>query len=368
MSGFVQAPATFPWPEDRGNRVNPYERAQALAKAAIGLMVERSVAPTPGNFELFYAYAAGDDPEISRIMGDMIAGRQTLTPTVLEDLRKRFFSKVRLEEAVNSLGKGVSETLDLVLGKLEEAGHDTVAYGQTLSAASGELATEHTPAQQRAILETLKNATQSMELRTKALETELQRSSHEVIDLRRKLEDVRKESLTDPLTGIANRKAFDNELRLAIQQAREKGEALSLLMCDIDRFKQFNDTWGHQTGDQVLRLVANCLSENVKGRDVAARYGGEEFAVILRNAPVSAAVNLADQIRAGVQSKKLIRKSTGDTLGTMTISIGAAELAINESAASLIHRADNCLYAAKSAGRNCVRSSVIHSSTAGAAA
>ncbi len=348
--------------------MNQYERAQALAKAAISLMAERSVAPTPENFELFFAYAAGDDPAVSKIMGDMIAGRRALTPAVLDDLRKRFFAKARIEDAVNTLGKGVSETLETVLGRLEEAGRTTVAYGETLSAATGELDAGNSPAQQRVILETLKTATHTMEQRAKDLESELQRSSHEVNDLRRKLDDVRKESLTDPLTGIANRKAFDDELALAIEQAREKGEALSLLMCDIDRFKKFNDTWGHQTGDQVLRLVANCLSENVKGRDMAARYGGEEFAVILRNAPVAAAVNVAGQIREHVQAKKLIRKSTGDMLGTMTVSIGAAELAAGETAASLIHRADNCLYAAKNSGRNCVKSTPSGGGQANAAA
>ena len=265
--------------------MNRYERAQALARTAIGLMAERSVAPTPENFELFYAYAAGDSPAVSRIMGDMIAGRRAFTPTVLDDLRKRFFTKARVEDAIDSLGKGVSETLDSMLGKLEEAGRSTVDYGRALCEATGELTLEHSPAEIRKLVDTLRAATQTMEQRTKSLETELQNSSREVNDLKAKLDDVRKESLTDPLTGIANRKAFDTELARAVQQARESGEPLSLLMCDIDHFKQFNDTWGHQTGDQVLRLVANCLSENVKGRDTAARYGGEEFAVIVRGAP-----------------------------------------------------------------------------------
>jgi diguanylate cyclase len=132
------------------------------------------------------------------------------------------------------------------------------------------------------------------------------------------------------------------------------GEPLSLFMCDIDLFKLFNDTWGHQTGDHVLRLVANCISENTKGRDTAARYGGEEFAVIVRRADVAAAVKLAEQIRASVQSKKLVKKSTGDVLGSITISIGVAELSGDESSATLIQRADVCLYRAKHAGRNCV--------------
>ncbi len=341
-----------------GKTVNRYERAQALAKTAIGLMAERAVEPSPENFELFFAFASGDNPAVSRVIGDMIAGRKAFTPAVLDDLRRRFFAKARLEEAMDSVGESVAETLDAMLGKLEKAGRETVDYGKALSAATGELGAAQTPQGVRKLVDGLIKATRTMEERTAALESELQNSSREVAELKTKLDDVRKESLTDPLTGIANRKAFDTELSSAIRQARENHEPLSLLMCDIDHFKSFNDTFGHQTGDQVLRLVANCLSENVKGRDTAARYGGEEFVVIIRGAPLEAAVRLADQIRGNVENKKLVKKSTGDILGTITISIGAAELDATEAPSSLIQRADACLYAAKNAGRNCVRSTV----------
>jgi diguanylate cyclase len=193
-----------------------------------------------------------------------------------------------------------------------------------------------------------------MEARSKTLELQLQTSSREVSDLRDRLESVKKESLTDQLTGISNRKAFDNELQESIDRSIETGEPLSLVMCDIDHFKIFNDTWGHQTGDQVLRLVANCLSENVKGRDTAARYGGEEFVVILPQTELMGAVNLAKQIRSKVESKKLVKKSTGDILGVITISAGVTQYNPQESAADFVSRADACLYAAKHAGRNCV--------------
>ncbi len=191
-----------------------------------------------------------------------------------------------------------------------------------------------------------------METRSRSLEEELQKSSQQVGDLRLQLENVRKESLTDPLTGVANRKAFDNELAAAIAESRASGQPMALFMCDIDRFKAFNDTWGHQTGDHVIKLVAACISENVKGRDTAARYGGEEFAVIVRKAGIASAAKLAEQIRANVQSKKLIKKSTGDILGSITVSIGVAELAEGEDGTMLIQRADMCLYRAKHAGRN----------------
>ena len=204
----------------------------------------------------------------------------------------------------------------------------------------------------RALVARMADATRAMEARSHALEEQLQASSREVTELRQNLESVRRESLTDPLTGIPNRKAFDNELQKSIDRAAKHDEPVCLVMCDIDHFKVFNDTWGHQTGDQVLRLVANCISENVKGRDTAARYGGEEFAIILPQTLLGDAVNLADQFRTKVESKKLVKKSTGDILGAITISLGVAVYAPGETGIELTARADSCLYAAKRTGRN----------------
>jgi diguanylate cyclase len=334
--------------------VTRYDSASAHATAALALMAERDIIPSPENFELFYAYAASDNPAASRIIGDLIAAGAPFTPGVLADLRNRFFNTGRTQQAAEQVSGNVLGAMENAIGSLQAAGRDTVAYGKTLSAASGELGIEQSPDELRKLVGGLQAATRSMEHRTKELEGELQRSSHEVNELKTKLDSVRKESLTDPLTGIANRKALDIELSQAIEQARINDEPLSVVMCDIDHFKKFNDTWGHQTGDQVLRLVAHCLSENVKGRDTAARYGGEEFAVILRQTPLEAAVNLANQIRSNVESKKLMKKSTGDILGTITISGGVATLRPDDAAATLLQRADERLYAAKASGRNCI--------------
>jgi diguanylate cyclase len=165
---------------------------------------------------------------------------------------------------------------------------------------------------------------------------------------------VRKESLTDPLTGIGNRRALDGAIERALRRFADKAEDASLLLCDIDHFKTFNDNWGHQTGDQVLRLVAKCLSDNVKGRDTAARYGGEEFAVLLRGAKIAEAILVAEQIRLAVESNRLIKKSTGTVLGTITVSVGVIQFAPDDTAETVIHRVDACLYGAKQNGRNLV--------------
>jgi diguanylate cyclase len=327
-------------------------REQALAKAAFALMGDWSVSPTPQNYELFYVYAGGRNPELSKIVEAMIRERAPFTPPILQGLCARFLTHERNAQTMEEMGVTISGMLDAMLGKLEKAGKDAGDYGRTLSAATGELGGDQSPAAISKMVGRLVGATKAMESRTKSLEVELQRSSEQVTDLKTQLDTVRKESRIDPLTAIANRKTFDTELQAALKEASETGIPVSLLMCDIDHFKRFNDTWGHQTGDQVLRLVANCLSENVKGRDTAARYGGEEFAVIVRQSDALGAASLANQIRASVENKKLVKKSTGDILGTITVSIGVAQFAPADSAELLVQRADRCLYRAKNTGRN----------------
>lgn len=315
-------------------------------------MGDWNIAPSPENYELFFVYASGANAALSKIIEGMLRDKTPFTPPVLQSLCAQFLARERTAQTMDDVGTGISGMLDTMLGKLERAGKDAGEYGRTLSAASGELGDAQSPAAVAKMVERLVGATRAMEVRSKSLESELQRSSNQVNELKTQLDTVRKESRIDPLTGVANRKAFDVELQSAIADARENRSALTLLMCDIDYFKRFNDTWGHQTGDQVLRLVANCLSENVKGRDTAARYGGEEFVVILRQTALEGAAKLADQIRANVQNKKLVKKSTGDILGTITISIGVAQLRVEDSAELLVQRADRALYQAKNTGRN----------------
>jgi diguanylate cyclase len=153
---------------------------------------------------------------------------------------------------------------------------------------------------------------------------------------------------------LANRKFLEAAIARLIAEAESKGAALSVILTDIDHFKEFNDTYGHLTGDQVLRLVAASLKQILKGQDVAARYGGEEFAVLLPRTSLVDGVTVAEHIRHAVMSKELVRRSTGETLGRVTISLGVAAWRKGDSMASLLERADSCLYAAKRAGRNCV--------------
>ena len=194
--------------------------------------------------------------------------------------------------------------------------------------------------------------TQRMAEHNRTLELHLNRSAGEMETLRRDLVNTRKEAMTDALTGIANRKYFDVKLREIAAASMETGEALSLLLADIDHFKSFNDRYGHQAGDQVLAIVAHSLTNSIKGQDMAARYGGEEFGIILPRTELDGATALAEQICATMAARHIRRKSTAEDFGAVTLSIGVAEYRLGEPLTVLIDRADAALYRAKSAGRN----------------
>ena len=159
-------------------------------------------------------------------------------------------------------------------------------------------------------------------------------------------------SHVDALTGLSNRRQFDEALNREFARATRRREPLALLMIDIDHFKLLNDRLGHQTGDERLREVASALrSHAARTTDLVARYGGEEFVAILPGASASAAFDQAEKMRIGVEQLDLASPSP---LGRVTVSIGVAWLAPGAvtDAAALTGQADHALYASKHAGRN----------------
>jgi diguanylate cyclase len=262
-------------------------------------------------------------------------------------------SPLRLGDRVEHIGGELSAELRAVVAALDSARGDAAAYGQTLRGATNDLTRPTTDRDTiRGIVEGLITETRRMEERNSDLEKRLIDSKRQIDDLQISLEAIRNESLTDPLTNLANRKCFDQSLTRTIADAENTGKAFSLLFTDIDHFKKFNDSYGHQTGDQVLRLVAVAVKQNVKGQDIAARYGGEEFAVILPRTGLEQAMKVAEHIREAVMSKELVKRSTGERLGRITISIGCAMWSPDDTASTLIERADAALYRAKNLGRN----------------
>ena len=324
----------------------------AFAELALGQIRSLRQTAVPRNYEIWYVYATGYNPALNKIINETLARNGKLSESDLEQIYETYLSHIKTTDRIDKVGARVIGEIDDVMRLINDALGVSANYDADLTGASERLLAATNRDQVKTIVGFLVNSTQQMRDSNNALEQRLMLSKAEISSLQQSLEAIRAETLTDPLTGLGNRKYFDRSIDMAVQNAQASGAPLSRLMFDIDHFKSFNDTYGHLTGDQVLRLVATSLKQTIKGQDITARYGGDEFAVLLPNTALRQALTVADHIRRAVMSKELKKKSTGEMLGRVTISIGVSMLKPGDDTDSLIERADACLYAAKRAGRN----------------
>ncbi len=329
-----------------------HETTLALAQIALEQIRALHQPALPRNFEVWYQYATGHYPNLNKSINDILSQNGALSDADMDQIYGTHLSPSRLSNQIDSVGSRMVDEIRQVLEMIDTATGSATTYSASLADASARLQGANDGATFRVVIERLVTGAKEMEQSNKKLEARLTVSRQEIEQLQQNIETVRTEALTDPLTALANRKFFDVELAKAVAEAKQRGEPLTLLMCDVDHFKAFNDKYGHVTGDQVLRLVATSVKQNVKGRDIAARYGGEEFAVVLPKTAMPQAITVAGQIRHAVMTKELMKRSSGERLGRVTISIGVALLRAADTTQSLIERADECLYTAKRNGRN----------------
>ncbi|MDN5001994.1 GGDEF domain-containing protein [Bradyrhizobium sp. GCM10027634] len=332
--------------------LDEHERTLAFAEVALGQIRSLKQTAIPRNYEIWYVYATGYNAPLNKIINETLARNGKLSEADLEQIYDTYLSHIKTTDRIDKVGARVIGEIDDVMKVLSDALGMTGAYDTSLSNATDQLSSAKSAAQIKTIVEALLRSTGEMRDTNRALEDRLALSKDEISNLQQSLEAIRAESLTDPLTGLGNRKYFDRMIGMAVQSALAGGEPLSLLLLDIDHFKSFNDSYGHLTGDQVLRLVGLSLKQTIKGQDITARYGGEEFAVVLPNTAMRQALTVADHIRRAVMAKELKKKSTGEILGRVTISVGVSMLKQGDDTDALIERADACLYAAKRNGRN----------------
>ena len=202
------------------------------------------------------------------------------------------------------------------------------------------------------IIVKLMNSNLEMEAKVSALSKELETSQQQIVSLRTNIKEVGKIAMLDALTQLGNRRYFDHSLQTEIERAASNGTDLCLAIADIDRFKSVNDRFGHVVGDHLLRLFADLLGRSVHGKGLAARYGGEEFAVLFPNFRLEEARRVIEGIRHELESKRWVVGPKEERLGSVTASFGIAQFDPNETAESLVHRADAKLFEAKSTGRN----------------
>jgi diguanylate cyclase len=329
-----------------------FSSAMRRARAALNLLADLQISPTPLRFTVAYAHQLGEISDLSLAMNRLIS-HDHLTGAAVDELYQQFFGDDIDRSELNYASQKVEDTVCDVADQVAASRRQSESYAAHLQNFSSALAdgeaADLSDRTARLLAETEFAARDQRQL-----EDRLSFSLRELATLRRHLDRLEQEVQQDPLTGIGNRVLFNRELRGAIVKAKRDLEPLSLLMIDIDCFKRFNDHHGHQMGDQVLKLVARQLTTVATVGGEPARYGGEEFVLILRQHDLAQAIVIGRRLGKLVAGKKVVNRRTGLTLGQVTLSIGVAQYRPGETAAELVHRADEAMYMAKEAGRNCV--------------
>jgi diguanylate cyclase len=329
------------------------DTSHQIAGLTLRALIDHGLPATPRNYEVWFAHLEGKNPALSRDIQKCSGPDGEITQAQADGLYDLHIRRTDLSLDVMEVVSRFEAELVELANVISASGENAQGHGEQLQRLSTQLrqtADEHPNL--GVVLESVLAVTKSVRQENLELEKRLAESSDEVASLRHSVEHIQQEAMTDPLTGVKNRKSFDLAIVKHMRRARELSEPLALIIGDVDHFKQFNDRWGHQTGDQVLRLVAEVMNANVKGQDLLARYGGEEFAILLPGTTLVNAEMLADRIRRAIESRRLKKRRTDEDLGLVTMSMGIAAYADGDTTEMLIERADECLYAAKRAGRN----------------
>lgn len=325
------------------------EYATTLSSGAIRSMSQLSVPATPSNYSVWFHYVLGTSPGLRKTIDILLGNKRKFDAAINHELYTTFINPEHGTVPVGDAPQQLNGIINNAKRFLANAISDNKTQIATLGEVSAHAEANGDP---RPIIRTLMFELEKANLRTSALEANFVETANRLEKVQFSLAEAEKRSNTDALTGLANRRSLDDFFRTSLIRAMETGEPLSAFMIDVDHFKKFNDTHGHLIGDQVLRLVAKVLQDNIREGDLAARYGGEELAAVLPGAGLAACKEVAERVRRRISDAKLTRRTTGQEIGSVTVSIGVAQFRLAESAESLIERCDRGLYRAKSAGRN----------------
>ncbi len=326
------------------------EASGELLRMILPLLAKQKAGFHPVSYALWYEYAAGINPALKVDVDKLLSCGAQLDDNTVSMLYEQHIAK--RDDAVSlQLRAELERMLEDLSRTASATGEQASAYSKSLGGFGEQLKPGIDPEQLRNAVQSMLEKTEQMCARTSELELQLQYSSREVEKLRAELIRAKGEALTDPLTGIANRRGFMKTIE-TIQAANAGGLGNScLIVADIDHFKKCNDDYGHLFGDKVIRSVAQILRRMIKGQDTAARIGGEEFVVFLPDTPIEGAEKLAEHIRATIAKGRISAANSGE-VGKITISLGLTDYRDSDSIESYLARADKALYASKNGGRN----------------
>jgi diguanylate cyclase len=327
---------------------SPELNAKYLRKI-LQLMVQHQIPATPINYAIWYEVVAENNAKLNAVVNALIDEKKPFDSETSFEIYKKYICNATLEsfEKINDqIQKIIGQTSTTIKVTHAKADAAQVSFQRNTT-----LLENITDAHElNAMLQNIIQETRSLAEVTTTMQTKLDKANQELEQMRQELTQVRQVASTDALTGLLNRRAFDQTLTMLLEQSQQKPACLSLL--DIDHFKRVNDTYGHIVGDNVIKFIAAVMKKYTQSHHYVARYGGEEMAIIMPDTSKEEARVIAESIRDSMEKSLLKRKDNSEAIGKITVSIGFTVLQADDNAETLIMRADQALYKAKETGRN----------------
>jgi diguanylate cyclase len=307
--------------------------------------IERyDIDPNPANYALLYRHYVRGEANLAEAVSKLI--ETGYAPDALDIADGSALS----EEDLQAIANSAQDQLKALEALVSTSHADARGFGDALEGRAQVMADEPSGA---SAITALIDLTRAMIVKTRAAEQELRARGEAMTDLQASLVDARTKADTDSLTGLSNRRAFERMLGAVSERALQSGRPLSLAICDVDHFKSINDRFGHVTGDRVLKLIGDILTDHCGKQGHVFRFGGEEFVILFEELGVEPAYELVDAARRDLADRHIVKKETGEPLGQITLSAGIGGLPPAIDAGGLLRVADRALYAAKANGRNC---------------
>jgi diguanylate cyclase len=320
------------------------------------LIHRHAALPDPVSYAVWFHFAARSNVALVEAVSKKLAKDQSLSAFDITEIYAAHLKGDSAAELNQKIGLKFEDSLTAVSDLIVEGSRNNDSFREILEALGKRIPKADSSHEIDEIVSRLVVENEKMSLAMQVLDKGLAESQAQVDRLNAELDEMQRVSLRDPLTEVANRRAFDAALRKAIDHAAASQAPLCLAVADIDHFKRVNDTFGHQSGDAVLKAFSYVLKKNTKGKDLVARCGGEEFAIVLPQTNIIAAHNLMVKIASEVRQTRFLADQEPDAAGRITASFGVCEYKPGQSADEFFERADSKLYGAKRAGRDCVRS------------
>lgn len=335
---------SIPYPE-------PAERSAEFLRLAVASMAKHPAPWNPITYTVWYQYASGQNDLLKQEIDSTISRQVFLEDTMVRTLYAKYIVDAK-EHATSKVSAELGDLLNNVEASAAQTRESVAAVNMRLTERSESISGVDDPQALRAMIADILAGTRDAGKLLAALSSTLHSTTSELEQLRQELQLARGQATVDALTGVANRRGFDDAAAKIMSELDPSAPAPVIAMIDLDHFKALNDSFGHVFGDRVLKAVAQAIVAGVKGRDIVARYGGEEFVVLLVSTPLQGAVTVANQIRETIAGAKIRRGSAGDMVGAVTVSIGLSSYQAGETIEQWIERADAALYRSKAAGRN----------------